>query len=291
MEIGKWKIKVSKSITVSTTVIEELEEFLSGEWQQAITAINPWWGIKEGIPSPIIRVDMAPTSSVNIKEYIYEVEVRPAGLGLFLSLVCPERVNQWKKILGGCQGFIRIESPIQDDFLAAKILDLPYYEEVPKDFSCSGPYWVRSDVEAARAASLEKISLVPVRDDGDKSYLLKLGMAKMFQSQEELDWSKPFAIKPLVGSRMKGVEIYLPNSLQKKMKGGSTKSRVIRVIKKTPYIVQKFIPPQREKDGWTIWRLFFGFQEGKYSFIGGLWNWRPCLRVHGASDANIGIIN
>ena len=258
--------------------------------------------MEQGIPSPIIRVDMAPvTKSEVIKESIYEVEARPGGIGLMLSLAALKRINQCKKALSKCRckGLVNLQSSIYDDVLVAKILGIPYYENFPG--KTDGPYWIRSD-QRIGSDELEKVSLVPIRLDGDKTYLVRLNMAEILV-KERLNWSAPFVAKPLRGSRMEGVEIYFPNSFKKNFGSGiSTKSRILRTISGT-YIVQKFIFPKREEidgvKGWTIWRLFFCWGSssdcldghGKYQFMGGLWNWRPTLRVHGASDAVFGLID
>lgn len=295
--IGKWEIQVGSPRSIGRDLIQEMERFLNRKWKQVILEEidHPWWSVNQlGIPSPIVRIDMAPAIEPGaIKNFFYEVEVRPAGLGTMLSLV-PERTEQWKKVLGQCQGFIS-QSSIQDDKLAAEILGIPYYEQIPSQLE--GPYWVRSDLrEGETVMRLENVSLVPIRQDGDKTYLVKLGLAERLQVPEQLDWYSPFVVKPLVGSKMKGVKIYLPKSL-KLGPGGSTKSQILRTISELPCIIQKFIPPKEDeifgRKGWTIWRLFFGWEVKyeKYEFIGGLWNWRPNLRVHGASDAVMGPID
>lgn len=291
--LGNWQMNIGEVKKVDREIIRALEKFFTKEWKEAVLEgiDRPWWGVKNlGIPSPIIRVDMAPTDEVSIKNYIYEVEVRPGGLGIMLYLM-PDRVKQWKSILSSCQGFVSINSSIKDDKIAADILGMFYYEEVPQEIK--GAYWVRSN-DRNKFTYLEDFSLVPIRQDGDKNYLVKLGMAEMAKI-DKIDWSKPFVVKPLVGSRTEGVEIYVPGFLRKEFgsAGVSTMSRVKRVISNGEYLVQRFIPPHREeidgKKGWTIWRIYFGWQNN-YKFIGGLWNWRPSLRIHGASDTVMGII-
>lgn len=302
MKVGKWEFRTGIQKFVKLEIITELKRFLNEEWLPvAVNDVDCWSITNLGIPSPIIRVDMAPVAKPgDLKTSIYEVEVRPAGLGLFLSLASSEATEEfWRGILRDCKcrGFINIESSIQDDKLAADLLKIPYYKKIPQ--KPAGPYWIRSNSRDGEIVELENISLVPIRRDGDKRYLVKLGLAnEMKEKLDCSDWSRPFVVKPLIGSRMEGVEIYIPNHLKKKLGlGGSTKSRILRAISgEMPYLIQKFIPPQREEidglNGWLIWRLFFGWQiKNKYQFIGGLWNWRPnSLRVHGASDARFGLI-
>lgn len=307
IEVGKWKVDIGETKLVPEAVLNELETFLSTDWKEAamkdIEERGTWWrGARElGIPSPIVRIDMAPNqrNSAKIQEAIYEVEIRPAGLGITLSLL-PEIRDRWGRILkkSGCQGFVRLESPIQDDALAAKFLELPYFEEVPKNESL---FWIRTRIDDPRALALEEKSLVPIRLDGHKGYLVKLNLARMVEMEMvegifSLPWEKGFAIKPLQGARIEGVELWLPQAQRGELpadKGLSTKNRVLRRIKiGGPYLLQPFIAPMEEercgKTGWFIWRLFFGWEDSFYRFIGGAWFWRPNLRIHGASDAIIG---
>lgn len=306
MEIGKWNIRVGKKEMVSVSVIRELELFLNEKWKGVVLEEiqNPWWSVsKLGIPSPLIRVDMSPTHEPNqVKNSIYEVEVRPGGLGVFLSLSA-EKIELWKEIFKtcSCRGFINFQSSIQDDRVVTDILGIPYYDGIPERMKI--PYWLRTDKRNNNQLNkLEKNSLVPIALDGDKSYLVKLDMAKIINGERDLDFSQPFVIKPLIGARMEGVEIHIPSTLQKEIGingqsvvGASTKSRISRKIEEgKSYLLQKFIPPQKkifnEEIGWIIWRLFFGWYQGKYEFVGGLWTWRPNIRVHGTNDAIFGVM-
>jgi len=300
--IGKWEVNVEEEVKlIPETVLRQLEDFLSNKWREAamkdIKEVGAWWrgAEKWGIPSPIIRVDMAPSKLFNSQ--IYEVEVRPAGLGITLTLLT-ERQSQWREILKdcSCQGFIRLDSSVQDDFLAAKLLDLPYFEgELPPEELKKGSlFWIRTRIDDPWAPILEERSLTPIRMDGYKGYLVKLNLASLVEDPSDLPWERGFVIKPLQGSRMEEVELWLPQ----KRPGTSTRTRIMKRLKDMsegrtpPYILQPFIFPEEEeyqgKKGWTIWRPFFGWWKGKYVFIGGLWNWRSNLRIHGASDIIMG---
>ena len=309
--IGDWEVKIGDKKRIQKRTVKELEDFLNKKWLPAVLegtkSEEQWWGLRNlKIPSPIIRVEMtslsgtSPIDNNGIKHLIYEVEMRPAGLGLFLSLSNKERIEQWKEILinANCGGFINILSSIQDDQIAANLLGFPYYqEEIPE--KNSGPYWIRTNKRTGDIVNLEHISLVPIRLDGDKSYLVKLGMAEILSPDHQIDWSKPFCIKPLIGARLEGVEIYVPPMQRKKfnLKGVSTKARILKTISKgEPTLIQPFISPFGEEvngqKGWTIWRIFFGwdFKRSQYKFVDGLWTWRPNMRVHGAADAVFGLL-
>lgn len=302
MRIGSWEVNIGPSKEVPQSTLIELEAFLSGDWLAAIKKEikKPWWGIERlGIPSPLVRVDISPLVGKGERatsQGIYEVEVRPAGLGLVLSLDT-FRHSFWREIFrsAGCCGFIKIESTIADDQIAAAVLQMPFYEFYEQIPEITPPYWVRTNLRrGSLAETLEKVSLVPISSDGDKSYLLRLGLATMVNKDTPLDWNKSFVVKPLIGARMEGVEIYIPSREVKGMVGVSTKSRVLRSMDTNQTIIQDFIPPLEEEikgiKGWTIWRLYFGWLDGKYKFVGGLWNWRPNIRVHGSSDAVFGLL-
>jgi len=306
MQIREWKIEIGDRRKISCEVIKEAENFLLDEWLPAFMAQkrdDKWWGLERGVPSPLLRIDMAPfilsdkETPLSLRNKVYEVEVRPAGLGLCLTLL-NHRIDDWKEVFRAveCKGFVHIESTIQDDRIAARILGMPFYDEVP--LMGDAPYWVRTNLrEGPIVERLEDISLAPIKLDGDKTYLLRLGLAKVLD-MERLKWNEPFVLKPLIGARLEKVEIYIPGRKKDLPEGVSTKSRILRRIAENgPFIIQNFIPPQEEKiegiKGWTIWRLYFGWfgdfkRSGRYKSIGGLWNWRPNLRVHGSEDAIFG---
>lgn len=312
-QIGSWKVNIGPSRDIPKETISSLENFLNSKWLEAIRKTcteKNWWSIKNlGIPSPVIRIDISPlcfdADKEEVKKYIYEVETRPAAIGILLSLLLESKeeskIAVWKKLFADfdCKGFIQIESSIQDDSLAAKILGLPHsFHRTRNTFPPSsigkGYYWIRSDNRDIIPA-IEASSLVPIRTDGDKRYLVELKMAEIV-TPENINWKEPFTIKPLMGSRMEAVEIFLPPSWEKKYKpGNSTKSRISkRLLENRDFIGQPFIPPQTEKiDGiknYTIWRLFFGWSPDSYKSIGGLWNSRPNIRVHMTNDCALGLI-
>ncbi len=311
IEIEHWTINVDveRIIVIDKDIILLYQEFLSNEWLSTmIETEGNYWGIRNlRIPSPVIRIDAAPllssscsNSKEEIKNGIYEVDARPAGIGVFFLIYDKNRKEKkwkkWKEVFENvnCQGIINIGTSIQDDRIMAQILQLPFYPSLPSKLA--PPYWVRTNLrEGLLVKDLEKISLVPISDDGNKAYLLRLGLAKVLT--KEPDWEKPFVIKPLIGTRCEGVKIYNPNA--KKVNGVYTRSQILREInnRTSMLIIQDFIPPLEEeinrRRGWTIWRLFFGWfgEEEKYKYIGGLWNWRPNnMKIHGATDAVFGLI-
>lgn len=295
----KWLDKIERVIQIGEekdTPLEPLTElghFLSTEWLSVVSKNiqHPWYGLEHfKIPSPIIRVDLAPGKSL-LQENIYEVEVRPAGLGITLLLSTTEQKYLWQKALKDCRGFITFpSSPIFDDEVCARILGLPYFEDTKKQEG----YWVRAEnMSPAEALELENISLVPIREDGNKQYLIDLGLAKAINHESELDFGSNFVIKPIRGKWSKDVEIYLAE--KKDFRGFSTRTKICKVLKsEKKFMIQNFIPPEREllngATGFIIWRCFYGWIDSRYQYIGGLWMWRNVLKVHGASDAVCGLL-
>lgn len=288
-----WNLQLGDDKYFASETSRAIEDFLSREWMHALKASvrHPWWGVAtRGIPSPIVRVDLAPTEKgCSPVKNIYEVEIRPGGLGIAVNAF-PEKIDEWRAVMAECNGFIKTQgSPIYDDALCAEILGIPYFDEVPSDRKLIPPYWVRTE-GFDHAEELENISLVPIRDDGDKHYLVQLGLAKILK-KNELDWSSSFVIKPAHGKWCRNVEMYVVNDKHFK-KFSSTQARINRVLEKdhgADFLIQEFIPPKieviHEKVGHAIWRIFYGWNGRQYAHIGGFWMWRPSLKVHGASDA------
>ncbi|TAN57704.1 hypothetical protein EPN15_03255 [Patescibacteria group bacterium] len=291
VKVGDWEIKVGESWKVPEKTIKDLEEFLSDKWKMAVmrSVKYPWWSISNRkMPSPIVRVDLSPlVVGFSVKDCIYEVEVRPAGLGITTLLLVDQR-SRWSEALSDCGGIIKCpDSSIQDDFICADLLSIPYSNDI-LSVNGKGPYWIRSD-----KFHFEDSSLVPIRDDGNKQYLVDLKMAQIAVAKN-LDWEVPFVIKPLQGARCREVEVFLPSKMRKECNGFSTQTRVLKTLARSdePFIVQSFIPPKKEiingESGWVMWRIFFGWIDGYYQCVGGLWFWRPNLKIHGASDSICG---
>jgi len=314
-------MNLGRDITVPSSTLLELSKFLNDRWKKAsLKSIRiPWYGAtKNLVPSPIIRVDMAPTKNKEgVVGGIYETEVRPGGLGVMLEYG-PVEKELWKQALSSCRGFVvGPDTHILDDETACRILDIPYYTlaDMPQD---DGPYWMRT---AINDQGLDDNSLVPVTDDGLKMDLVALGLAKIVRGGDEIDWETPQVFKPLQGTWCRevkdgkvggdiGVEVYLPDQLHHQMprffseetrgealRGFAKKKKIEHMLASGSKIIsQPFVPPERvrcpngKRLGWRIWRLYYGYIDGRYRYIGGVWAWRTNIKVHGASDAVFGFI-
>lgn len=299
LHVGAWDVLIGEERVMPREPIPVLENFITNHWRPVIQeeAQYPWLGLtKLGIPSPLIRIDMAPADASNATAKIYEVEIRPSGLYIGLSVLPPCYWQLWKQAFSdiGCEGLVQINGKAQDDFLAANFLGINYHTNLPE----GQRYWIRADEQPLRMAELlESKSLTPIRDDGDKYYLVRLGLAKMLDRFDTLDWTKPFVVKPQRGARCEGVEVFLPPNLKKDYIGSARQRRINRTLfdwSHRCFIIQPFIPPQIEElngqRGWLIWRIYFGWLDNQYKFVGGLWSWRPNVKNHGAKDTICGAL-
>ena len=164
--------------------------------------------------------------------------------------------------------------------------------------------WVRGGAEDEQLIgrdSLQKInekSLAPLIDHGDKKYMVALGMAKLIESEEDMDFGEPCCIKPLHGSKGKDVQVWMPKpdgSRDTSCVGGATRSQVIRAIKSGACIRQPFIQTGTHlKDGaeqFKLMRLFAVINDSmEFEIIPSPYVMRPNVKIHGASDAVNGLI-
>jgi len=317
IKVGDWEFSIGPKREIEPRTIGSLEAYLD-KYTRAALPYPPITYAERvlEIPSCLVRIDASLETLANgaeIEKGIYEVEARPAGLGVFLTIAQrdnPETVKRFGEVFNqfeGFGGFVTLPSigpRMEDTRTAAEILKLPFYEldrTPPND----ALLWVRGGNEDRQNLGkifdrLEHQSLCPVSGHGDKNYLLKMGLARLVNSPDKLPWDEGFVIKPLVGSKMDGVAIYLPPNREREYfgknppQGLSTRSKVLSLIEKgsRPFIFQKISLPMREIDQYIIARLYFGWKlrENKWKFVGGLWNSRPNLRVHGASDATFGLL-
>lgn len=304
--IGDWAVQVGETKRMDLSVARELEEFLTHDWREAVleTTEHPYLGTALGIPSPIIRAEISPVpQDFPVRNRLFEVEARPAGLGVFsgvLSAVgngsAPQVNALWREALSSCEAILRDpESRILDDRILAGHLGIPYFED-PSQLNGQKALWVRGNGCDEKLEYLHDHSLVPIGDDGRKDALIRLGLAKRITGETDLDFEKSFVIKPRQGTWCRDVHVFVPHVKHTSWKGTSTRSQVLRALSESQqdFIEQPFIEPMPlvidNNLGWVIWRLFFGWIDGRYTFIGGVWSWRPNVRNHGANDTMIGLL-
>lgn len=155
-----------------------------------------------------------------------------------------------------------------------------------------------SDVGNDALMRMNKKSLGPLIDHGDKSYMLHLGMARRAQSEDDIFFNKPCCVKPLNGSKGKDVQIWMPKqdgTRDTSFQGGATRTQVLRTITSSDCILQPFIPTGTELISgvphFKLMRLFAVMNdEMKYEIIPSPYVMRPNVKIHGSSDAINGLI-
>lgn len=322
IKLGVWEFRLGEPRAVSCEAVRAIESYLSAFNQaskkdSSLTAAETQFGI----PTCLVRVDASPRvlNTESPEKAIYEIETRPAGLGLLPTVAVAshhlEILNSLRNVFAqfpSFSGFATLSSigeRATDTQVGAEILGFPFYND-SNVIKSNGLMWVRgaSCDSPELLQVLEPRSLCPITAHGDKTYLLRLGLAQPIEQIDNLPWETGFVIKPLIGSKMEGVAIFLSSCAQREMfgrnppRGLSTRSQVERELdhKFRPYLFQNFIAPGIEQEQrangpeWkiTIARLYFGWdlRENKWKFVAGLWNSRPNMRVHGASDSTFGLM-
>ncbi|MCK5026944.1 MAG: hypothetical protein KAS07_00845 [Candidatus Pacebacteria bacterium] len=307
VSMGNWKLEVGETRFLHETHVQKLTQLVE-EWSSIETFIRkkdatPVWSVQNlNVPTILCRVDMTPFEPDDSPEKgLFEVEARPAGFGILLNLF-PEFKNIrafWEPLAPvGAVVLGSREVAAEDTRVFSKAMGWKWFEPQHCGNGIAKHVWVRGselDNKSVDLSRLEKRALAPVTSHGDKTYLLKMGLATPVHSPDELSWDTPFVVKPQKGSKSDCVLLWHPQEKKKKTNGLYTKTKITNTLgQDRPFIKQSFMFPQEEKHqdkrGFTIWRIYFGYdiRTSKWRFAGGLWNWRPCLKVHGALDSIAG---
>jgi hypothetical protein len=302
--------------TVSEQTVSRLERFVNDEWLPATLKRKPeysWWGMSQGVPSPIIRIDGAPFAHDwnVVSANIYEVEKRPGGCGV-ISAMFPEHVGRLCQAMRPCSALLNLggpESIRNDDEYFARVIGKPFLSGDSMLMQhLYDVLMVRHDTLArwhshddTMLSQLEQKSCVPIREDGCKWDLVDLGIAFHLDWYLEkhdgvLPWENGFCIKPLRGTWAANVYVHTPSDGYKKW--SHTKLKILGFIEKNGskgLLIQSFIPPRRqlvyigekERVCCEIQRMYFAFDHERrvYGYVGGLTIGTPSLRVHGTPDA------
>ena len=127
---------------------------------------------------------------------------------------------------------------------------------------------------------------------GHKEYLLDLGGAKLLSECEApfVDFPNGFVVKPVRGWGSKSMWLWTPIKPWKEK--GETLSKMCRVVERlhefgsaSDYLVQPFLPPWPDGNGnYRIWRIVAIWTVNGYKVVGGMWNERRTIKLHGADD-------
>jgi len=286
ISIENWQFGFSSTKEILTeSAIEQSINTLK-QWAGCFPKENSWVEKNYGIPSLIVRLDCTANGSVSI----YEIEERPSGIGIACRLN-PDFEPKLRLLKNKWPDFKSLVSPKRvacDDNLWLDSISL---EESLKE---EGLLLIRAEPEEVEYISLQNRSISSLENKGDKSYGVKMGLWKTVSLDDfdSLPWTEGFCLKPIKGSKCRGIHIWNPKL--KKTGGLSSKSQMRRALEeyKTMYL-QEYIPPIEENGLFKIFRIFFGYDPDikEYVYLGGLSNARPNLRIHGATDMVAGVIN
>jgi hypothetical protein len=254
------------------------------------------------VPSALVRVDMAPLRSCSENGHvpIYEIEGGPGGLG-FMQALCGDKPFQ---IIADAFCAIGVEeigwdvAPDRVRFeseLAAGIGALERCEirAVRGMYGNERPLLIRSggsDIPFGRCICDYSSG------GGDKHSLSPFGAKSTPNVREPFaEYPDGFVLKPRCGTGAKSVEVWARRAPHKEF--GVTKSRMARmyecfsdsrdILGEAEWVVQPFFPPEHLPDfggRLRIWRVFAVWNGERYVVVGGVWNARRSLRIHGATD-------
>jgi hypothetical protein len=299
IRIGKWVVETSQTtVTMSQRESSALSE-IAGRWIGAFPREPETlaWA-KLGAPSALIRFDyvLGPDGLPRV----FEVEDRPAGLGLN-SVVCPGFAERLRRRMDGIRE--AVGRPVEifvteprretcDDSLLPEAA--PGAFDAVRVGGTPGPdaaLLVRCALGEEGLAHLESRSISTVSREGDKSYGVALGLWREVSGEESLDYDVPFVLKPAQGCGSRGVTLYHPD---RRGAGFDKRQRVARaVLAGQARYVQPFYEPEASPDGdglKMIRRVLYAWDPSarRYEPLGGSWNARPNVKIHGASDTVTG---
>jgi len=285
--IGGWNIRV----------LPKEQTFTAKNIDDSLVAINKWAQIfpKEetfaqrefNIPSLIIRLDCAVQDDTL---GIYEVEERPSGIGLTRTLN-----PDFQRRLD----LIRTTWPVFKSVVSTdprrKATDDHLWIEKLEEGNTQDLVLVRAEPEETEYHFLEPRSVSSLKKKGDKSYGEGLGLWTKVLTPDEIDFESGCVIKPLQGSKTRDVFIYVPGPNSKRPPGASSRGRIEQAVKdgleSGGVYCQSFFPPMEsgisEEFKWMIYRVFFGYNAttSNWECLGGSWNARYNLKIHGAGDS------
>jgi hypothetical protein len=286
-----WKFEKSERIEWLThgNVNKGLE--LLSQWVNFFPKEFTWVEANYHVPSIIVRLDCVFWDHVL---YLYEIEERPAGIGLsyYLNSQFKSKLVGLKRKWPPFKSLISFNRKENDDRLWLQVLDL---KEAEKD-DCL--LLVRAEPSEKDFYVFQNRSVSTLRTKGDKSYGEKMGLWRevSFSDFEEFPWEDGFCLKPKQGSKCKGIHIW-NSELKNKVMGVSTRGQIERTINEFEKMyLQEYISPimfeLNRRKLYMNYKIFFGYDpiQGDYICLGGVWVARPSLKIHGATDAVIGLI-
>lgn len=285
----KWKFEKSdKTEFLSPWIIKQARLFLR-KWMNYFPEEPTWVQSNYGVPSIIVRLDCVVEDDTL---YVYEIEERPAGIGIAFCLndEFRSRLSYLQEIWPPLKSLVSSNRKESDDFLWIPMIS----KEEAEKRDCL--LLIRAEPFEEDFHIFQKRSVSTLISKGDKAYGERIKLWKIVSNYDfdDLPWLTGFCLKPKKGSKCRGVHIWNPQ-LKNKRVGVSTRSQILKalIIHEEMYL-QKYIPPMIEMHNGNkllkAYRVYFGYDPilGRYECLGGIWIARPNLRIHGASDAVMG---
>jgi len=288
-----WQINVIREELFFSEAAKERSLEILRRWRAGFRRESSWAQEVLGVPSLIVRLDCF---EENGELQVYEVEERPSGIGVssVINLCFSEKLKNINKRWPQFKSLISSERKAHDDESWLQTIGL---DEALKTDDL---LLIRAEPEEEKFHQFQSRSVSSLVTKGDKSYGLKIGLWEKVGKEDlfNLPWDEGFCLKPLQNSKCRGVEIYHPTFKKKsgfkKIGGISTKTRIGKVLDRHGEMyLQKFLEPNDCPfcpGNKLALRVFFGFniETGEYEFLGGVWNSRPNLKIHGALDTLMG---
>ncbi len=312
--LGAWTLtKVNQPLLMDRVEQVELSERLS-EWVAVFpkTPANLTQQ-EEGVPSALVRFDYTYTPRLRIGPQIYEIEERPAGMGIAAVLNGKFRdgfvrsVEFWqkrfKKELAVCISDERAGTS-DDEFWAATLLRQPIRVckgVPPPEDLCRYIWWPRTSRHESAYYGLTPHSLSTNELEGDKSYGVSMGLWHHIGRPSDISFRGGCALKPKAGSRFENIQLVGPGAQH--AKGCISIQRALREIGEGKFAYwQPYHEPERTAqhpwllpDYHLIRRVYFAYSAPsvgapRYLCLGGCWMATPTARVHGTTETLTGPI-
>lgn len=292
IKVGSYETQIShEPKPLKLKHVEEIQSTLK-EWQEVFPREPTWVQNEFGVPSLFVRADCVINEEDTVR--FYEIEERPGGMGLMLQFV-PEMAERLAKIRAEWPKFGFVASHLRGD------TEDKFWLERKGD----GLVVIRAEPNETEFHHFQSRSVSTVVTKGDKSYGEKLGWWWEVGEEDTLPGQTGFVLKPKKGSKCRGLCFYAPlrklgkregrSGIDKLLKKSNSTERQIEqslACERTMYC-QAYIPPMESGISGhelMIYRLMFGYSPSRKSweYIGGSWNARDNLRIHGASDTLFG---